>query len=150
MRFPTVRLEKYVIMPNHIHLLLMLRDETAGASPHPTLMQIMGVFKSLTTRKQNMKTGRQGEKLWQTSYHEHIVRDENDFLFQWTYIDQNPARWGGDEYFGGTPERERKREEEKQLAAHCGRHRPDHCTDYRGQDDLRHAGAGRPPGAAEP
>ena len=33
MRFPTVRLEKYVIMPNHIHLLLMLRDETAGASP---------------------------------------------------------------------------------------------------------------------
>ena len=64
MRFPTVRLEKYVIMPNHIHLLLMLRDETAGASPHPTLMQIMGVFKSLTTRKQNMKTGRQGEKLW--------------------------------------------------------------------------------------
>ena len=92
MRFPTVRLEKYVIMPNHIHLLLMLRDETAGASPHPTLMQIMGVFKSLTTRKQNMKTGRQGEKLWQTSYHEHIVRDENDFLFHWTYIDQNPAR----------------------------------------------------------
>ena len=54
MRFPTVRLEKYVIMPNHIHLLLMLRDETAGASPRPTLMQIMGVFKSLTTRKQNM------------------------------------------------------------------------------------------------
>lgn len=103
MRFPTVRLEKYVIMPNHIHLLLMLRDETAGASPHPTLMQIMGVFKSLTTRKQDMKTGRQGEKLWQTSYHEHIVRDENDFLFHWTYIDQNPARWGGDEYFGGTP-----------------------------------------------
>jgi hypothetical protein len=50
-----------------------------------------------------MKTGRQGEKLWQTSYHEHIVRDENDFLFHWTYIDQNPARWGGDEYFGGTP-----------------------------------------------
>ena len=103
MRFPTVRLEKYVIMPNHIHLLRMLRDETARASPHPTLMQIMGVFKSLTTRKQNMKTGRQREQLWQTSYHEHIVRDENDFLFHWTYIDQNPARWGGDEYFGGTP-----------------------------------------------
>ena len=36
MRFPTVRLEKYVIMPNHIHLLLLLRDETAGASPRPT------------------------------------------------------------------------------------------------------------------
>ena len=33
MRFPTVRLEKYVIMPNHIHLLLMLRDETAGQAP---------------------------------------------------------------------------------------------------------------------
>ena len=40
---------------------------------------------------------------------------------------------------------ETKREEEKQLAAHCGRHRPDHCTVYRGQDDLRHAGAGRTP-----
>ena len=33
MRFPTVRLEKYVIMPNHIHLLLMLRDERRGQAP---------------------------------------------------------------------------------------------------------------------
>lgn len=63
MRFPTVRLEKYVIMPNHIHLLLMLRDETAGASPHPTLMQIMGVFKSLTTPKTEYENRRRGKAL---------------------------------------------------------------------------------------
>ena len=45
-------------------------------------------------------------------YYDHIIRNERDYLNIWTYIDQNPARWGGDEYFEVHRERERKREEE--------------------------------------
>ena len=41
--------------------------------------------------------------LWQTSYHDHIIRDEEDFLRHWTYIDQNPALWAEDEYYTETP-----------------------------------------------
>ena len=50
--------------------------------------------------------GQPGAKLWQSGYHEHIIRDDNDFLNHWTYIDQNPARWTQDEYY--QEERERQ------------------------------------------
>lgn len=106
-RYGFVRVEKYVIMPNHVHVLLMFGSGTAGASPRPTLMQVIGTFKSLSTRRWNEKAGTGGEKLWQSGYHEHIIRDDNNFLLHWQYIDQNPARWGEDEYYaenaGGAP-----------------------------------------------
>ncbi|MBC5722696.1 transposase [Flintibacter sp. NSJ-23] len=102
-RYPMIRLDKYVIMPNHIHVLLRITQETAEASPRPTLMQAMAAWKSLSTRRWNRMTGNAGEKLWQQGYYEHIIRDDNDFMAHWTYIDQNPARWSEDEYFGGTP-----------------------------------------------
>lgn len=40
-----------------------------------------------------------GTELWQTSYYDHVVRGENDFLRIWSYIDNNPARWAEDEYY---------------------------------------------------
>ena len=97
-RYPSVAIEKYVIMPNHFHGLIRLR-ETAGASPRPTLMQVLGTFKSLTTRHWNAKSGQSGSSLWQSGYHDHIIRGENDFLTHWTYIETNPARWPDDEYY---------------------------------------------------
>ena len=105
-RYPSVLVEKYVIMPNHIHALICLQEDTAGASPRPTLMQVLGALKSLTTRRWNGMIGQPGAKLWQSGYHEHIIRDDNDFLNHWTYIDQNPARWTQDEYY--QEERERQ------------------------------------------
>lgn len=92
-----------VIMPNHIHLLLSLR--AAGASPRPTdgkdsgIVDVMRVFKSLTTRRWNQCNGTQGRPLWQASYHDHIIRDDNDFLNHWSYLNNNPARWAEDEYY---------------------------------------------------
>ena len=69
-------------------------------------MQVLGTLKSLTTRRWNGMIGQPGAKLWQSGYHEHIIRDDNDFLNHWTYIDQNPARWTQDEYY--QEERERQ------------------------------------------
>lgn len=102
-RYPSVWVGKYVIMPNHIHALICLQKDTAGASPRPTLMQVLGAFKSLTTRRWNERTGRSGATLWQSGYYDHVIRDDNDFLDHWTYIDQNPARWAEDEYCTETP-----------------------------------------------
>ena len=105
-RFPGLAIEKSVIMPNHIHLLLRLT--AAGASPRPTpseeaytVVDVVRVLKSLTTRRWNAARGRTGERLWQSSFHDHVIRDENDFLSRWSYIEGNPARWAEDEYDTG-------------------------------------------------
>ena len=102
--YPDVAVEKYVIMPNHIHLLLAINgDEMRRAGslrPTQLLPRIVAALKRFTNRDA-------GCRLWQSGYHEHIIRDDNDFLLHWQYIDQNPARWGEDEYYaenaGGAP-----------------------------------------------
>ena len=73
----------------------------AGSSrPTQLLPRIVAALKRFTKRDA-------GCQLWQSGYHEHIIRDDNDFLLHWQYIDQNPARWNEDEYYaetaGGAP-----------------------------------------------
>ena len=94
---PALHIEASVIMPNHVHILLAIRAREGGASgrPRPTEMRVPKFVSSLK-RYTNRLCAR---PLWQTSYHDHIIRDDNDFLNHWTYIDQNPARWSDDEYY---------------------------------------------------
>lgn len=65
-----VEIEKYVVMPNHIHLIVNLND--SGGHGNPPLQNIIGQLKSYTTNKF-------GGVLWQRSFHDHIIRDENDY-----------------------------------------------------------------------
>ena len=95
-RFPSVSVEKYVIMPNHIHLLLRLNVEAGGASPSPTISTVIGVFKSQTTRLSKF-----GGKRFQRSFYDHIVRGEKDYWEIWGYIDANPAKWKEDCFYSG-------------------------------------------------
>lgn len=101
-RYPSVHIDKYVIMPNHIHVLFRLDEagvSQAGASPRPTLPQVVGAFKSLSTRAWKKELGNCTDRLWQTSYHDHIIRSEADYRAHWAYIEENPARWTEDEYY---------------------------------------------------
>ena len=41
-----------------------------------------------------------GHTIWQDNYYEHIIRDENDLLIHWQYIEHNPACWADDPYYG--------------------------------------------------
>ena len=81
-------MEKYVIMPNHVHLLIAVSGEEPGKSVSSLIRRL----KSFTSR-------RYGEKLWQRSFYDHIVRGEADFREIWRYIDENPLRWALDEYY---------------------------------------------------
>jgi len=77
-------IDKYVIMPNHIHLIVVLDD--SGGRGSPPLQNIIGQLKSYTTRKF-------GQILWQRSFYDHIIRGEKDYQKIWEYIDTNPLKW---------------------------------------------------------
>ena len=90
-RFQGVTVEDYVIMPDHIHAVIFLRGKAGGASPSPTLDDVICAFKSLTSRSCKQKHGI--EKMFQRSFAEHIVRDREDYETRRKYIYENPKRW---------------------------------------------------------
>ena len=98
-RYQGLSIDHYVIMPNHIHILLKLiqHEGTGGGSPSPTVFDIIRVFKSLTTRE--CKKINPIDQLFQRSYYDHIIRDEYDYQIKWEYIDKNPERWYEDSLY---------------------------------------------------
>ena len=96
-RYAFLTVDRYVIMPNPIHIVLILKSATAGASPRPTIMDILCAYKSLTTRECK-KNGFEG-KLFQTSFHEHVIRRREDYIEIAKYIHENPSRWRQDELY---------------------------------------------------
>ncbi len=106
-RYPGIKIDKYVIMPTHIHAIIMIETETAGANPHPTidvkksagasprptLMDVVCAFKSISTRISNQYENVQGRKIWQTSFYDEIIKNDRAYQEIWRYIDENPAKW---------------------------------------------------------
>ena len=70
----------------------------AGACSCPTLFDIICTYKSLTTRICNQFQKTPGRKIFQTSYYEEIIRNEQGYYETWQYIDENPMKWNN-EYF---------------------------------------------------
>ena len=94
---PNICLEKWVIMPNHVHILVKVLPDNSGASrmPRPTngtIPKFVSALKRFTNKEHHIQ-------LWQNGYFDHIVRDEEDFLRIWRYIDNNPAVWLEDKYY---------------------------------------------------
>lgn len=99
-RYPSVRIHQYVIMPNHIHAIIQIQancGEAGGASPSPTLMDVIRAFKSIATRM--CKKIQPISQLFQRSYYDHAIRGEADYLEIAQYITNNPARWAEDEFY---------------------------------------------------
>ena len=91
-RFPALKVDAFVIMPTHIHLLRRLTDEAAGASPRPTVMEVVGSLKSLVTRLCNQRDQTPGRKLFQTSFYETVIRSPEHFERVRQYLFENPGR----------------------------------------------------------
>ncbi|MBR2387169.1 MAG: transposase [Clostridia bacterium] len=96
-RYKNVTVEDYVIMPNHIHAIIFLHEEAGGASPSPTLIDVVSAFKSLTSRICKRCCGI--EKIFQRSFYDHIIRDREDYEEHLRYIHENPMRWFYDELY---------------------------------------------------
>ena len=93
-----VYVDKYVIMPNHIHMILFVNGTASNGTskaPSPTnavIPHFVSTFKRFCHRDL-------GETLFQRSYHDHIIRGDEDYLKIWEYIDSNPALWKEDCFY---------------------------------------------------
>ena len=91
--YDTVKVDKYVIMPNHIHLLISIHNNDNGGRmvSAPT---IVGSLKRYVSKQV-------GYSIWQKSFYDHIIRNEDDYINHLQYINENPKKWliGKDEYY---------------------------------------------------
>ncbi|MBR5437584.1 MAG: transposase [Clostridia bacterium] len=102
--YPAVSVVKYVIMPNHIHLIVTVNkpdSDKNGTSraPSPTnavIPRVISTFKRLVNKDT-------GKDTFQRSYHDHIIRNEKDYEKIWEYIDTNPMKWESDCFYSDNP-----------------------------------------------
>ena len=89
-RYPSISLDHYVIMPNHIHLLLQIKSGDDGRPmAAPTISTVINQVKGAITKQI-------GFPIWQKGFHDHVVRGKNDYLEIWNYIEGNPSQWLAD------------------------------------------------------
>ncbi|MBR3588514.1 MAG: transposase [Clostridia bacterium] len=99
-----VEISKYVIMPNHIHMLIVITDsEILRAIRESPLRGRSLVSKVVGYMKMNISKEihkiNPDEKLWQRSFHDHIIRNQKDYDMIWEYIDTNVLRWEKDCFY---------------------------------------------------
>jgi len=114
-RYLNIKIDKYIVMPNHVHLLLVIKNNglerqdldrknvdqqeaRQEQSPCPTVGDIICALKSITTKKVNQNNVVK-RKIWQFRYHDHIIRNEDEYLHISQYITENPKRWVEDRYY---------------------------------------------------
>ena len=92
--FSNISIDKFVIMPDHLHMIVTIKEQCPGGS----LPDIMQYFKTMTTNEyiRGVKAGVLApfdKKLWQKSYYDHVIRNQQDYDETWQYIENNPAKW---------------------------------------------------------
>lgn len=103
-KFPGWTVDKWVVMPNHVHLLLQMHPDDAAGHTGPALQDVVAWYKTMTTNAciRAVKAGEMPpfeKAVWQTSFYDEIIRGHAHYLRTWQYIHDNPARWAEDEYF---------------------------------------------------
>lgn len=101
-KFPNCHIDKYVIMPNHIHMIVVINRAVGHVGP--TLPDIIQWYKTMVTNEyiRDVKAGYLppfDKKIWQRSYYDHVIRNESDYLTIWQYVDTNPIKWKTDEFY---------------------------------------------------
>lgn len=94
-----VKFDKYIIMPNHIHLIIVLHDSKSGGHGNPPLHKIIGQLKSYTNKRYNDINKTKELILWQRNYFEHIIRNQQEYDKIYEYIETNPLKWEEDKYY---------------------------------------------------
>ena len=102
-----IELDAFVVMPNHVHAIIVLSGVTLGipvagtglkaATARPPLSEIVRGFKTFSARRINEERAAPALPVWQRNYYEHVIRNEDDLDQVREYIATNPVRWLEDE-----------------------------------------------------
>lgn len=93
--YPDVDLDVFVIMPNHVHGILLL----TGATPFKTrLGRVLNAYKGAVTARVRAQGLVEGQ-IWQSRYHDHIIRDERSLQYIRKYVHYNPGLWEQDRFY---------------------------------------------------
>jgi len=91
-RYENVCLNCFVVMPNHVHMILTLKENYGRQVAAPTLSQIIQNLKRAVSMDIKFSP-------WQKSFHDHIIRDEKSFLEIAEYVRTNPENWESDMFY---------------------------------------------------
>ena len=96
MHFVGIRMDKYVIMPDHIHAIIIIgcNDALERSSQFPTLSTVIGLYKSGVSKR--IHEIKPDIKIWQKSFNDRIIRNEKGYLEVLKYIDENPLKYEQD------------------------------------------------------
>ena len=96
--YPAVSVDHFVIMPNHIHLLLQIQTDADGRSLiAPTISTVVRIMKGAVSKQA-------GFSVWQKGFYDHVVRSQRDYLDIWNYIEGNPSKWEEDKLYNAEKE----------------------------------------------
>lgn len=88
--YPAITVDHMVVMPNHIHLLLQINTDPGGRPmAAPTISTVINQTKGAASKLA-------GFSIWQKGFYEHVIRNEQDYLDIWNYIEGNPSKWAED------------------------------------------------------
>ena len=90
-----ITVDQYVIMPNHIHLLIFVQDDGSPRTSTPTkqtssISHFVSTFKRFCNKEC-------GGNIWQRGFFDHVIRGRDDYEEIVKYISENPMRWHCDE-----------------------------------------------------
>ena len=85
-KYKNARVDNYVVMPNHVHLIIELSDSAVNLS-------------TIINQAKGFVSKQLGYSPWQRSFHDHIIRGEKDYEKIWNYIESNPSKWDEDKYY---------------------------------------------------
>jgi len=91
--YSVISVDHYVIMPNHVHLLLQIHSDSNGRSMiAPTISTVVRLMKGTVSKQA-------GFAVWQKGFYDHVIRNDNDYLDIWNYIEGNPSKWTEDKLY---------------------------------------------------
>ncbi len=96
----TIDVDAFVIMPNHVHVIVAISGKNTPETKKPKLGHTIGSYKAgvlRAARQQNIIDD--GYPIWQSCYHDHIIRDADDGNRIREYVHHNPALWEKDTFF---------------------------------------------------
>jgi len=104
--YPNINIGKFIVMPNHLHGILTIEYTKTSQlqAGMLTISDYVHRFKTITTKLyiNGIKNGDYppfNKKVWQKSFYDHVIRNEQEYRMIWEYIDTNPLRWAEDKYY---------------------------------------------------